>query len=111
MTTAAFKWGCICCKTSLTDYNSINDIYKNIPPKIKTMEELENAIKAINTGKSEDIYGLSIENIIYAGEDFQLTSSMTTAAFKWGCICCKTSLQWRLWLCQYCPEVVSCYMF
>jgi hypothetical protein len=36
------------------------------------MEELENAIKAINTGKSEDIYGLSIGNIIYAGEDFQL---------------------------------------
>jgi hypothetical protein len=55
-----------------TDYNNINGIYKNIPPKIKTMEELENAIKAINTGKSEDIYGLSIENIIYAGEDFQL---------------------------------------
>ena len=51
---------------------NIKDIYKNIPPKIKTMEELENAIKAINTGKSEDIYGLSIENIIYAGEDFQL---------------------------------------
>jgi hypothetical protein len=23
-----------------------------------------------NTGKSEDIYGLSIENIIYAGEQF-----------------------------------------
>ena len=36
------------------------------------MEELEYAIKAINTGKSEDIYGLSIGNIIYAGEDFQL---------------------------------------
>jgi hypothetical protein len=35
------------------------------------MEELENAIKAINTGKSEDIYGLSIENIIYAGKGFQ----------------------------------------
>jgi hypothetical protein len=34
------------------------------------MEELENAIKAINTGKSENIYGLSIENIIYAGEYF-----------------------------------------
>jgi hypothetical protein len=31
--------------------NNIKDIYKNIPPKIKTMEELENAIKAINTGK------------------------------------------------------------
>jgi hypothetical protein len=26
--------------------------------------------KAITTGKSEDIYGLSIENIIYAGEEF-----------------------------------------
>ena len=38
-----------------TDYNNINDIYKNIPPKIKTMEELENAIKAINTGKGPTI--------------------------------------------------------
>jgi hypothetical protein len=28
------------------------------------MEELENAIKAINTGKSEDIYGLVIAIII-----------------------------------------------
>jgi hypothetical protein len=28
------------------------------------MDELKEAIKAINTGKSEDIYGLSIENII-----------------------------------------------
>ena len=55
-----------------TDYSNIKDIYKNIPPKIITMEELENAIKAINTGKSENIYGLSIENIIYAGEYFQL---------------------------------------
>ena len=38
-----------------TDYNNINDIYKNIPPKIKTMEELENAIKVINTGKGPTI--------------------------------------------------------
>jgi hypothetical protein len=35
-----------------------------------TVDELKEAIKAINTGKSEDIYGLSIENIIYAGEEF-----------------------------------------
>jgi hypothetical protein len=34
------------------------------------MDELKEAIEAINTGKSEDIYGLSIENIIYAGEEF-----------------------------------------
>jgi hypothetical protein len=34
------------------------------------MDELKEAIKAINTGQSEDIYGLSIENIIYAGEEF-----------------------------------------
>jgi hypothetical protein len=33
------------------------------------MDELKEAIKAINTGKSEDIYGLSIENIIFAGEE------------------------------------------
>jgi hypothetical protein len=34
------------------------------------MDELKEAIKAINTGKSEDIYALSIENIIFAGEEF-----------------------------------------
>ena len=41
-----------------------------IIPKVVTMEELKEAIKEINTGKSEDIYGLSIENIIYAREEF-----------------------------------------
>lgn len=43
-----------------------------ITPKVVTMNELKEAINAINTGKSEDIYGLSIliENIIYAGEEF-----------------------------------------
>jgi hypothetical protein len=44
--------------------------YDKIIPKVVTMDELKEAIKAINTGKSEDIYGLSIENIIYAGEEF-----------------------------------------
>jgi hypothetical protein len=39
-------------------------------PKVVTMDELKEAIKAINTGKSEDIYALSIENIIFAGEEF-----------------------------------------
>jgi hypothetical protein len=43
------------------------------------MDELKEAIKAINTGKSEDIYGLSIENIIYAGEVIaSFNSSMVT---------------------------------
>ena len=52
------------------DYNTIKSIYDKIIPKVVTMDELKEAIKAINTGKSEDIYGLSIENIIYAGEEF-----------------------------------------
>ena len=38
--------------------------------RVVTMDELKEAIQAITTGKSEDIYGLSIENIIYAGEQF-----------------------------------------
>jgi hypothetical protein len=52
------------------DYITIKSIYDKIIPKVVTMDELKEAIKAINTGKSEDIYGLSIENIIFAGEEF-----------------------------------------
>ena len=52
------------------DYITIKSIYDKIIPKVVTMDELKEAIKAINIGKSEDIYGLSIENIIYAGEEF-----------------------------------------
>ena len=56
--------------TSQRDYNTIKSIYDKIIPKVVTRDELKEAIKEINTGKSEDIYGLSIENIIYAGEEF-----------------------------------------
>jgi hypothetical protein len=52
------------------DYITIKSIYDKIIPKVVTMDELKEAIKAINTGKSEDIYALSIENIIFAGEEF-----------------------------------------
>ena len=52
------------------DYITIKSTYDKIIPKVVTMDELKEATKAINTSKSEDIYGLSIENIIYAGEEF-----------------------------------------
>jgi hypothetical protein len=42
------------------DYITIKSIYDKIIPKVVTMDELKEAIKAINTGKSEDIYGLSV---------------------------------------------------
>jgi hypothetical protein len=49
--------------------------------------ELKEAIKAINTGKSEDIYGLSIENIIFAGEEFlhhllDLINNITAPSYR-----------------------------
>jgi hypothetical protein len=50
--------------------NIVRKLVDKIIPKVVTMDELKEAIKVINTGKSEDIYGLSIENIIYAGEEF-----------------------------------------
>ena len=37
------------------DYITIKSIYDKIIPKVVTMDELKEAIKAINTGKSEDI--------------------------------------------------------
>jgi hypothetical protein len=45
------------------DYITIKSIYNKIIPKVVTMDELKEAIKVINNG-------LSIENIIFAGEEF-----------------------------------------
>ena len=35
------------------------------------MQEMKDAIQTINKGKAEDIFGLSIEHFIFAGETFQ----------------------------------------
>jgi hypothetical protein len=48
---------------------------------------------------------------IYKNKGDKNDSKNDDGGIKWRCIYCKTSLQWRLLLCQYCPEVVSCYMF
>jgi hypothetical protein len=44
---------------------------------VATISELENSIKSINTGKSADIYNITIEHIINAGEQ------MITSTVHW----------------------------
>jgi hypothetical protein len=46
----------------------INQLVKNKAIPVATISELENSIKSINTGKSADIYNLTIEHIINGGE-------------------------------------------
>lgn len=52
------------------DYDSIKLMCKQVPSRNVTKEEISEAIKSLNRGKSEDIFGLSVENIIYAGSEF-----------------------------------------
>ena len=46
----------------------INQLVKNKAIPAATISELEKSIKSINTGKSADIYNITIEHIINAGE-------------------------------------------
>ena len=51
-------------------YDIIESFVIKVSPRKVTVEEVKEAIAAINRGKSDkDICGLSIENIYYAGED------------------------------------------
>jgi hypothetical protein len=56
------------CSSSLhicqQNYITIKSIYNKIIPKVVTMDELKEAIKAINTGKSEDIWQYNYSPII-----------------------------------------------
>ncbi|CAC5404576.1 unnamed protein product [Mytilus coruscus] len=52
------------------DYQVIKYLCNQASPRIVIKSELIEAIKSINTGKSEDIFGLSIEHILNAGDDF-----------------------------------------
>ena len=45
----------------------INQLVKNKAIPVATISELEKSIKSINTGKSADIYNITIEHIINAG--------------------------------------------
>jgi hypothetical protein len=46
----------------------IIQLVKNKAIPVATLSELEKSIKSINTGKSADIYSITIEHIITAGE-------------------------------------------
>lgn len=52
------------------DYQTIKEICDGIPPRTVSIDEISTAIKSINTGKAEDILGMSIENILFAGNEF-----------------------------------------
>ncbi|CAC5398746.1 unnamed protein product [Mytilus coruscus] len=50
-------------------------------------KELKKAIKSLNKGKSADIYGITVEHLIYAGEKLeQLLLRLINLVFKHGCI-------------------------
>jgi len=61
------------------DYNNlvshevhcIHSLVEQIPVPPVTDEELSMAIKAINTGKSPDVYGITIEHVLHAGPEYQ----------------------------------------
>jgi hypothetical protein len=56
---------------------------KDIPPA--TTNELQKAIKSINRGKSADIYGITIEHLIYAGGNMEdLILRLINSIFKTG---------------------------
>ena len=52
------------------DYQTIKEICDGIPLRTVSIDEILTAIKSINTDKAEDIFGMSIENILLAGNEF-----------------------------------------
>ena len=52
------------------DYQTIKEICDGIPPRTVSIDEISTAVKSINTGKAESIFGMSIENILFAGNEF-----------------------------------------
>ena len=51
------------------DYDVMKQMASKVAPRKVSVNELKEAIAPIDRGKSEDIFGLSIESIYYAGED------------------------------------------
>ena len=51
-----------------SEFDSIKELVRQTEIEQITLDELRKAISQINTGKSADIYGLTIENVLYAGE-------------------------------------------
>jgi hypothetical protein len=49
------------------DYESITTSRQHILPRKISKQEILEAINPLNKGKFEDLLGLSVENIVYAG--------------------------------------------
>ncbi|VDI45466.1 Hypothetical predicted protein [Mytilus galloprovincialis] len=61
----------------------INDMVKARKLPWQTQTELKKAIKTLNRGKSADIYGITVEHLIYAGEKLeQLLLRLINLVFK-----------------------------
>ena len=54
--------------TNIYEVSVIKDLVRNQEISSVTHEEILNAIKSINKGKAADIYGVTIEHILNAGE-------------------------------------------
>ncbi|VDI59380.1 Hypothetical predicted protein [Mytilus galloprovincialis] len=54
------------------DYVSIKRISEHYATRYVDLDTIEKAIKSINKGKAEDVFGISIENVLYAGQQFKL---------------------------------------
>ncbi|CAG2193589.1 unnamed protein product [Mytilus edulis] len=52
------------------DYDTILEISRQFTSKEVSLDIIQKAIKSINKGKAEDIYGVSIENYLYGGDLF-----------------------------------------
>ncbi|XP_063436985.1 uncharacterized protein LOC134718414 [Mytilus trossulus] len=54
------------------DYISIKRISEHYATRYVDLDTIEKAIKSINKGKAEDVFGISNENVLYAGQQFKL---------------------------------------
>ncbi|CAC5414584.1 unnamed protein product [Mytilus coruscus] len=54
------------------DYISIKRISEHYVTKHVDLDTIEKATKSINRGKAEDIFGISIENFLFAGQQFKI---------------------------------------
>ncbi|CAG2190078.1 unnamed protein product [Mytilus edulis] len=50
----------------------IERISEHYATRYVDLDTIEKAIKSINKGKAEDVFGISIENVLYAGQQFKL---------------------------------------
>ena len=77
------------------EYSVIRNIVKHKGIEPVTIIELEKALQQLNTGKSPDFYGLTVENILYAGTGtINLLLSIINCIFESGTVpdCLKTGL-------------------